>query len=98
MLISECGIDLAVEAVRTRAGRGALEPGPYFYQLRQYHAMLDPRVRGTAIFLMDYEGREWETFDIRRLARDGLFKGEWEMANPVPVPARVRMPLTGHRE
>ena len=57
--------------------------------------MLDPRVKGTAIFLMDYEGREWETFDIRRLARDGLFKGEWEMANPVPVPNRVRLPFDG---
>ena len=95
MLISECGIDLAVEGKPHQGWAGAMEPQAYYHQLRQYHAMLDPRVRGTAIFLMDYEGREWETFDIRRLARDGLFRGEWTMANPVPVPARVRLPIDG---
>ena len=93
ILISECGIDLAVEGKPHQGWAGAMEPGPYYQQLRQYHAMLDPRVKGTAIFLMDYEGREWETFDIRRLARDGLFKGEWEMANPVPVPKHVILPF-----
>jgi murein DD-endopeptidase MepM/ murein hydrolase activator NlpD len=95
MLISECGIDLAVEGKEHQGWAGAMEPGAYYQQLRQYHAMLDKRVKGTAIFLMDYEGREWETFDIRRLARDGLFKGEWDMADPMPVPGRVRLPFDG---
>lgn len=95
MLISECGIDLAVEGRPHQGWMAALDPGAYLHQLRQYHAMLDPRVKGTAIFLMDYEGREWETFDIRRLARDGLFRGEWEMADPVPVPEKVRLPFDG---
>jgi len=95
ILISECGIDLAVEGKAHQGWAAAMEPGAYYQQLRQYHAMLDPRVKGTAIFLMDYEGREWETFDIRPLARDGLFKGEWDMADPMPVPARVRLPFDG---
>jgi murein DD-endopeptidase MepM/ murein hydrolase activator NlpD len=96
LLISECGIDLAVEPNHPHQGwAGAMEPQAYYHQLRQYHAMLDPRVKGTAIFLMDYQNREWETFDIRRLANEGLFKGEWDMADPVPVPSRVRLPVDG---
>lgn len=95
LLISECGIDLAVEGKPHQGWAGALEPDAYYHQLRRYHAMLDPRVKGTAIFLMDYEGREWETFDVRRLARDGTFRQEWQMANPVPVPERVRLPFDG---
>ncbi len=95
MLISECGLDLAVDGLAHQGWQACLSPQGYYYQLRQYHAMLDPRVKGTAIFLMDYENREWETFDIRRLARDGLFGGEWDMANPVPVPSRLRMPFDG---
>ena len=95
ILISECGIDLSVEGKEHQGWMAAMEPGPYYHQLRQYHAMLDKRVKGTAIFLMDYEGNEWETFDVRRLARDGLFKGEWDMANPVLVPGRVRLPIDG---
>ena len=95
ILISECGIDLAVEGKPHQGWAGAMEPQNYYYQLRQYHAMLDPRVKATAIFLMDYQNNQWETFDIRRLARDGMFLQEWDMANPMPVPSRVRLPIDG---
>ena len=96
MLISECGIDMAVTPGQPHQGwAGVLEPQAYYHQLRQYHAMLDPRVKATAIFLMDYQNNQWETFDIRRLANDGLFRQEWDMADPVPVPSRVRLPIDG---
>jgi murein DD-endopeptidase MepM/ murein hydrolase activator NlpD len=95
ILISECGIDLAVEGREHQGWQAAVSAGAYYQQLRRYHALLDPRVRGTAVFLMDYEGREWETFDVRRLVREGRCRGEWEMSDPVPVPTRVRLPLDG---
>ena len=64
MLISECGIDLAVEGKPHQGGRGHWSRGHILPA-----AAVSPcsiRGRSTAIFLMDYEGRKWETFDIRR--------------------------------
>jgi len=97
ILISECGLDqYTVGDSQRRGWRHHLSTDQYYSQVLQYHAALtDPRVKGTAIFLMDYENNVWESFDIRPIAhmfQPGQFDG---LADPMAAPERVGMPLRG---
>lgn len=77
ILISECGLDQAtIEGGANKGWRYYLSPEAYVDQLVQYHRELDGRVKGTAIFLLDYENNVWESFDIRYCV-DQLRRAQW---------------------
>jgi murein DD-endopeptidase MepM/ murein hydrolase activator NlpD len=97
ILISECGLDQAtVEGGANRGWRLYLSAEQYVEQLKQYHATLDPRVKGTAIFLLDYENNVWESFDLRYCASLLTAEG-WDRPNPMAAPAKVLLPLDNPR-
>jgi hypothetical protein len=87
ILISECGMDqntVAQNLPWVRAGwRNYLSPQAYVEQLRRYHGMLDERVKGTCIFLLDYENNEWESHDIRYCLNE-LLNAQWTAYEPFP--------------
>jgi len=95
ILISECGCDQAtVESGSNRGWRFFMSPEQYVEQLRQYHSALDPRVKGTAIFLLDYENPVWDSFDLRYLEGAGvLTTNGWVRPNPYAVPVKIGLPL-----
>jgi hypothetical protein len=85
VLISECGMDQnTVDPSIHRSGAGwrrHLSPAAYVEQLRRYHGMLDHRVKGTCIFLLDYENNEWESHDIR-YCLDEIMAQQWTGYQP----------------
>ena len=96
MLIGEYGIDLAVDGEAHRGWQAAgLSSWQYHEQTRQYHATLDPRVKGTARFVWDFASHTWETFDVRPLTYDGCDRGEWDMGALMVAPSRLRLPFLG---
>ena len=100
ILISECGLDQGtVDAVGNKGWKNYLTPQQYLAELLQYHATLsDPRVRGTAIFLHDYESNNWDDFDLQPLTQQCLWKPEqWtNLQDPVAPPTRLLSPIDGN--
>jgi len=66
ILIDECGFDMNVDGAGDNGGwAGRLTPDAYVAQIVQYHQLIaDPRVKGTAIFLLDYDNNHWASFDV----------------------------------
>ena len=66
IIIDECGFDLNVDGAGDNGGWvGRLDADAYVGQIVQYHQLLyDPRVKGTAIFLFDYDNNHWASFDL----------------------------------
>jgi len=91
ILISECGIDQATIPGQPHDGwRKVTSPENYVAQLVQYHRELDRRVKGTAIFLLDYENNQWDSFDIRYCA-DQIRQATWEGPKTIVIPNKVEI-------
>lgn len=101
ILIDECGFDKYTEAaepdIQKRGWAANLTPEQYASQIVLYHHMLsDPRVKGTCLFLMDYDNNEWQSFDMWPM-RDQLLAEnyDWDGSNYFTVlPARLSFPLS----
>jgi hypothetical protein len=102
IVIDECGMDYSVGrpagAYDPRGWNGRLGADAYVGQLVRYHQMLtDPRVVGTAVFLFDYEDRQWFSFDCMPLQERILARlGEFGMTDSaMRMPARLEHPIPG---
>ena len=98
IIIDECGFDRAVDSGPPNHGWGGiLTQAQYVQQIVEYHRMLtDPRVKGTCLFLADFDNSMWAGFDIMPLLPD-LLARRAEMLQPLPqaiMPASLSKPLT----
>jgi len=100
ILIDEVGFDRYVEApepdFQRRGWRAHMTAEQYVGQIVAYHqALTDPRVKGTALFLLDYDNNEWAAFDLWE-ARDLLLSRRDEcdaVASWARMPDRLGLPL-----
>ena len=100
ILIDECGFDKYTDGpepdIRKRGWAANLNKEQYVDQVVEYHRLItDPRVKGTCLFLMDYDNNEWQSFDSYPVA-DLLYSRREECRFPfgdATLPARLRFPL-----
>jgi hypothetical protein len=104
ILLDEVGFDLytdgAVEDKHRRGWAANRSAADYVAELVTYHRMItDPRVKGTAIFLLDYDNNEWQSFDTHSI-RDMLLQQRDSMDTPdslMTMPARLVLPVANPR-
>jgi hypothetical protein len=101
ILIDECGYDGNTDGLGYNQGWvGVLTSDVYADHIIQYHRMLlsDPRVKGTALFLMDYQDRKWTNFDIWPIREQLIARApECDTIHPaVVMPARIHLPVTSY--
>lgn len=100
ILIDECGFDKYTDGpepdIRKRGWAANLNKEQYVDQVVEYHRLItDPRVKGTALFLMDYDNNEWLSFDSYPVAEELRARRD-ECAEPymdARLPHRLRFPL-----
>ena len=100
ILLDEVGFDRYVDGPvsdpHQRGWAANMSGDAYVSQLVTYHQMIsDPRVKGTALFLLDFDNNEWQSFDTwnirdQLLARRHDFTVQHERA---VMPARLQFPL-----
>lgn len=85
IIIDECGFDLGVDGYAGNMGWvGRIPQAQYVDQIVTYHRMItDPRVKGTALFLLDYDNNHWASFDIWAI-KDLLQARNGECNEPSP--------------
>ena len=103
ILIDECGYDRYTQEyvgdIHQRGWTANMNGEQYVAQLVEYHQMLtDPRVKGTALFLLDFDNNEWQSFDTWNI-RDQLLARRHEFEQVYPsarMPARLAFPLSSY--
>lgn len=100
ILIDECGFDKYTDGpepdIRKRGWAANLNKEQYVDQVVEYHRLItDPRVKGTCLFLLDYDNNEWLSFDSYPVAEELRARRD-ECAEPyldARLPHRLRFPL-----
>jgi hypothetical protein len=98
ILIDECGFDGNTDGLGHNQGWGnTLDADTYMRQIIDFHRLLngDPRVKGTSLFVCDYDNREWADFDVWPLM-DRLIERRGECATTHPsavMPTKLHQPL-----
>lgn len=103
ILIDECGFDKYVDGpepdIQRRGWAANMSKEQYADQVVEYHRLItDPRVKGTCLFLMDYDNNEWQSFDLWE-ARHLLLARRDECASTEPwarMPDRLGLPLESY--
>jgi hypothetical protein len=101
ILIDECGFDGNTDGLGYNQGwAGVLTAEQYVEHIVQFHRMLecDPRVKGTALFVFDYDSANWRNFDTWPL-HDQLIARAAECDTVLPevtVPSRLHLPVSSY--
>jgi len=103
ILIGECGFDAfsdgPVYDPHLRGWGANLDGSQYVEHIVQYHRLLtDPRVKGTCLFLLDYDDNEWVRFDLWPI-RDQIVSrlAECDVIDERSVmPSRLMLPVSSY--
>jgi len=102
IVIGEYGYDAAVfapDGTPNHGWGGKLTENQYVDHIIQYHRMItDPRVVGTCAFLLDFQDKHWESWDISGLMDRIIARiSECDTVLPeVVMPSRLHLPVESY--